>query len=502
MIRQQRLIQPRWLVAFITALFAISIAIWFPSRKEGTILEEHLPSNNDTIENITINTATTTNDECSCAGNISIDDPLSFASTVGLEGNVSDCCCSFSDMENANSETVYPLLKKIVATPFFSHFKMDLCSICQLWEDAPLCILRDCAVCECEKPPEWAHDVEWMPSMTGPDPNCEHLEDRIVTTIDPLVGEDWMAEPSSFLDQWNQEEDSTATTMQQDDTNDGNSNAVVVDLRLNPERYTGYSGQSAEKVWTAIHADNCFQPPLLLDDSKNIADGYCALTPEQRVYNRILSGLHSSISLHIAHSYCIQVDPERPWECKTWAPNSPLAHERVLDHPDRLENLYVAFATVLRAVQKAGPAVTAAVPHVDGLFSNSLAEWTDSLLPELTKLAQSCPLTFDESSLFPDGIDQETKTKRVELQRRFRHLQQIMECVGCDRCKLWGTLQTLGIGTALRVLLHDDVNEGALNLSRQEAVALVHTLERLSSSLVFARELQGAVLDGTTLMNN
>lgn len=31
-----------------------------------------------------------------------------------------------------------------------------------------------------------------------------------------------------------------------------------VDLSLNPERYTGYAGPSAERIWKAIYRENCF----------------------------------------------------------------------------------------------------------------------------------------------------------------------------------------------------------------------------------------------------
>merc|ERR1712125_185589 len=96
---------------------------------------------------------------------------------------------------------------------------------------------------------------------------------------------------------------------------------------------------------------------------------------------------------------------------------------------------------------------------------------------------------FDESALLNDPDFRQSK--RTELQRRFRHLTDIMQCVGCDRCKLWGTLQTLGVGTALRILFHDEsAAGGSIDLSRQEAVALVNTLERLSSSLTFAHEFR------------
>ena len=484
----QNIRQRQWLFALTIALFAIVAAIVFQGREDKAIIPRifnkiYDDKNISSISNIQEEPLSSNDEEeCSCVvENPATVDTASFASSLGLQGNVSDCCCSFSDIEQANLETVHPLLQKVVQTPFFSHFKIDLCSSCKLWDDAPLCILRDCGVCECEEPPEWANDVEWMPHHVGPD--CEHLDDRVVTIVDDHVQEDWTAEPKSFLDI--NLNDRTEEALQRQE-NGGDSNAVVVDLKINPERFTAYSGQSAERVWSAIHNDNCFQ------SENDNAGGVCTLTPEQRVYNRIISGLHSSISLHIAHSYCLEVDPEHSWECKKWGPNATLANERVLGHTDRLENLYVAFAMVLRAVQKAGPAVTAAVPVEDSFFSESLTEWTESLLPELTKLEHSCPVTFDESSLFPDddgNNSHDSKAKRLELQRRFRHLQEIMECVGCDRCKLWGTLQTLGIGTALRVLLSDHAGE-VLTLSRQEAVALVHTLERLSSSLVYASEFR------------
>lgn len=32
-----------------------------------------------------------------------------------------------------------------------------------------------------------------------------------------------------------------------------------VDLSLNPERYTGYSGHSTKRIWNAIYNENCFK---------------------------------------------------------------------------------------------------------------------------------------------------------------------------------------------------------------------------------------------------
>lgn len=36
------------------------------------------------------------------------------------------------------------------------------------------------------------------------------------------------------------------------------TDAVYVDLLANPERFTGYAGPSASRVWKAIYEENCF----------------------------------------------------------------------------------------------------------------------------------------------------------------------------------------------------------------------------------------------------
>lgn len=32
---------------------------------------------------------------------------------------------------------------------------------------------------------------------------------------------------------------------------------TYVNLQLNPERYTGYAGPSARRIWDAIYSENC-----------------------------------------------------------------------------------------------------------------------------------------------------------------------------------------------------------------------------------------------------
>ena len=37
-----------------------------------------------------------------------------------------------------------------------------------------------------------------------------------------------------------------------------------------------------------------------------------------------------------------------------------------------------------------------------------------------------------------------------------------MDCVGCEKCRLWGKLQVLGLGTALKILFSDNGEETSI----------------------------------------
>jgi len=76
-----------------------------------------------------------------------------------------------------------------------------------------------------------------------------------------------------------------------------------------------------------------------------------------------------------------------------------------------------------------------------------------------------------------------------------------MDCVTCEKCKVWGKLQILGIGTAIKILLSSEQdiqetlhaimiskNPRLVNkfLNRQEIISLVNTLHQFAKSVEFA----------------
>jgi ERO1-like protein alpha len=56
-------------------------------------------------------------------------------------------------------------------------------------------------------------------------------------------------------------------------------------------------------------------------------------------------------------------------------------------------------------------------------------------------ISESCPMPFDEGRLWKGEGAVELKR---QLQLTFQNITRVMDCVGCEKCKLWGKLQTLG----------------------------------------------------------
>ena len=64
-------------------------------------------------------------------------------------------------------------------------------------------------------------------------------------------------------------------------------------------------------------------------------------------------------------------------------------------------------------------------------------------------LQQACPVPFDEGRMWKGADSAELK---AQLQLHFQNITKVMDCVGCEKCKLWGKLQMLGAPCSLSTL--------------------------------------------------
>lgn len=145
---------------------------------------------------------------------------------------------------------------------------------------------------------------------------------------------------------------------------DHQNGAEYVDLLLNPERYTGYRGQSAHRIWRTIYLENCFDDDstnTLLShiNKKNPLKNMCM---EQRSFYRLISGLHSSINIHLTSNYLLSemtsfiASPEGEWGRNVDEFVRRFSEESTNDEgPNWLKNLYFVYLVELRALAKAAP---------------------------------------------------------------------------------------------------------------------------------------------------
>jgi hypothetical protein len=181
--------------------------------------------------------------------------------------------------------------------------------------------------------------------------------------------------------------------------------------------------------------------PLLqlspLEDSE--PEGECL---EKRVYYKIISGLHASISTHLCYDYLDQ-------KTGKWGPNLECFIERVASHPERLQYIYFNNVLLLRAISRLGPYLNAY--DICSTDDSNEFDIGQQQLRSIISIADRVG-KFDESILFRG----ENKVLKEEFKDHFRNVSRIMDCVGCARCRLWGKVQITGVATALKVLFELD----------------------------------------------
>jgi ERO1-like protein beta len=438
---------------------------------------------------------------------------------------VSDACASYNTLEQLN-EVVQPYLQTITQkTDFFSHYRLSLYSKkCPFWDDENgMCGNVACAVNTLENeediPLVWrAKELGKLEGPTAQHPGKKQQKEERKRPLHGGLGEDV---DESCVVEYDDECDERDYCVPDDES--ATAKGDYVSLVDNPERFTGYAGVGAQQVWEAIYRENCFSKPskvaqssgqsaplggssfggfgnqqqmLAANQLRNVIkeqgvqqkvqsaiargkplerldpiefDDTCL---EKRVFHRVISGMHASISTHLCWDYLNQTTGQ-------WGPNLTCYEQRLHEYPERISNVYFNYALVMRAVGKIKQHIQ------DYSFCSEDPEQDARTKQSVLRLASALPSgpeIFDETVLFQSP---DTVALKQDFRNRFRNVSRIMDCVGCDKCRLWGKLQTNGYGTALKVLFEFDENDSSKDppLRRTELVALVNTLNRLSHSL-------------------
>ncbi|XP_022083097.1 ERO1-like protein beta isoform X2 [Acanthaster planci] len=430
-----------------------------------------------------------------------------------LNGQVDDCNCKVESVASFNNLKVYDRLQNLLTRNYFKFFKVNLDKKCPFWPDDGTCALESCAVCPCtdEQVPCGLKDEPGIPhgkekylkeSKAGGDADgsCDSRSDEEIrlSALDTTISE----ESEAAFKTWTEHDDMAVDFCEVDD--EQSLGMKYVDLTINPERYTGYKGQSAWRIWNSIYNENCFKPnepansegyqTLLTDKSVRVSKYLKEMCLEKRVFYRLISGLHSSINVHLCAKYLLSGGI---FGVETWGPNVDEFKQRFDpqttdgEGPVRLKNLYFTYLVVLRAIAKAAPLLEAE------LFYTGEAKEDEQIQDDVEDLLQTIkqfPNHFNESTMF-QGDKLQAKRLKEEFRNHFLNISRIMDCVGCDKCKLWGKLQIQGLGTALKILFS---SPDSLKLRRREIIALFNGFGRLSSSVHEVREFQILLGGGTS----
>lgn len=364
---------------------------------------------------------------------------------IPFDGNyteiiVPDTEVNIGQIVDINHE-IKPKLVELVNTDFFKYYKLNLWKPCPFWNgDEGFCKYKDCSV-------DFITDWSQVPDIWQPD-QLGKLGDN---TVHKDKGQDE-----------NELSSNDYCALDKDDDED----LVYVNLIDNPERFTGYGGQQSESIWTAVYDENCFQP----NEGSQLGqvEDLCL---EKQIFYRLVSGLHSSISTHLTNEYLNLKNG-------AYEPNLKQFMIKVGYFTERIQNLHLNYVLVLKSLIKLQE-----YNVIDNLpLDDSLKAGLSGLISQGAQgINQSSDdYLFNEKVLFQNDQNDDLKN---EFRDKFRNVTRLMDCVHCERCKLWGKLQTTGYGTALKILFDLKNPNDSINLKRVELVALVNTFHRLSKSV-------------------
>lgn len=418
-----------------------------------------------------------------------------------LTGTVDDCCCTIQDVDKLNTLYINSRIIDITNRNYFRYIKLHLRRKCPFWKEDFKCARKGCILDKCtvdELPDELKHD------QCGPkgenkyskQANSEEVDypcsnkDKHLGHLNTTISD---KQRKSF-DKWNtyDSDDSFCVDLDED-----SEEAEWIDLMLNPEQYTGYDGATAHRIWNSIYKENCFLPKKKIQSYDELNKRFLSKTClEKRAFYRVVSGMHASINIHLSHKYPISKHlPTKP----IMAPNPEVFHTRF--HPDTtnnrgpywLKNLYFIYSMTLRAVLKAMPYWRNLVFYTGNKKQDLELK---QVILDLVNKAKTCPVTFDESQMFT-GDPKKAQQLKEEFRNKFKNITRIMDCVECERCRVWGKLQTTGLATALKILFTSDkwddvpvINGKKFSLTRTEIVSLFQCLCKFSNSLMYLNDFR------------
>lgn len=341
-----------------------------------------------------------------------------------------------------------PVLMSLSHQKFFKYFRVDVSKECPFWEENPQCPTGGLCTLKCRCDPE-SMPKSWL------EEDLKTREKMAFSTFTSFASPDPFRPSQIVPDDWNFDYVGKQT--------------LYADLTKDREAYTGYQGQ---RVWNSLYSVQCAE----------VANQCGADNP---IFH-ILSGMHTSVSSHLSE-YFVEFLKTK----ELMYPNDRMYYEKVGAHPDRMQNLVLAVHVMLRALVRATPSLTAY--NIDSEDAEDDAK-TRALLAQLASILSSeADVPFDSHELFKvvkKSGEREKENKIGVYLNFFRNVTQMMDCVDCQKCKVYGKMQVLGLGVGIKTLIRDT----PLHFTRNELVAFLNTINKWTESIEIIGRMQQRIM--------
>lgn len=327
------------------------------------------------------------------------------------------------------------LLNSFQRTIFFKLFRVNFDSECSVWTQNAICKFEACQVCQCEE-----HEIPlpWQ-------------QESIYDELNKNIKENFYR----LFEKYNYSSSQWLVENEID-----SKNGIYVDLLKNPEGYTGYQGQ---QIWTSIYKENCFS---VLE--KNMCS-------EEKVFFKIISGIHSNINLQICKSF-LNLEKNITYS------NIELMKKTFLNHQDRINNLFFLHSLLVNALFKGEKFIS------DYDFNTGYTKDDFKIKEILSQIFNEKEMRDFHKKGFENSINLKKffkYEKLNEIKMRFRNISEIINCVSCQKCRLHGKLQIYGVATMLKILFNE---EKSINLKRNEIVSFINMIDKVSTSIKYVTD--------------
>ena len=359
------------------------------------------------------------------------------------QGNIEPSYVTVENIYSVNNE-INDVLTELSNQEFFKIFRVNIGNPWTIWSSTFKCKLNQCPIEEEDRSSNLTHIKIYRVDKHLTEKDIEFTHHIKIDNYSSLEHDEWI---------FDEHKDNTS---------------MFVNLAKNPERFSGYNGSN---IWHELYEGNLSQM------------NYSKHGPHEEFLFQIISGLQTSINMHISQHYLNKLEVEDAYvdfDDKSFYRNYTIFYNRIGLHPGRIKNLFYLYLFLIHTFDELGFYLPKYTYDTLDTKSNELIQAKMKRLDQLFDLIPSTKPVEDD--LFSSISKPEFRSK---LKPQFMNITQILDCIGWNICKLNAKIQFTGLAAMLKVILPE---KDPVFITENEMVGLLNLFHRVSNSVKWYRE--------------